>query len=582
MVDKNAPLLPQSELKTLYQEAVLPVGVSITEDGLFHQVATRDGKVRDQRLGDSFAFVAHFDMPDGKVKVGMAFPNHKGEIVLVLVPKSDIQSQLALNELADAGWTAGTLKGLRSRFCEMYASVAPDLPRYTVLECNGMQPGDQSFIMDACRIGPSNDRCVLPPKRYLGFSKAGTLDSWRDEVAAPCEEEPFFVMPICMSFAAPLKHIVLQQGATLNYIGRNSSGKTTGVKVAASVFIDPAHGVQSWDASEPAIDRMIERFSGFLLPIDEILAGLNPKQHLALLHRFAAQKTKQKAPGFGGGVKASVLALSTEEHDQSMSRPEMAVGGASARFFDIPIGNGPGGIFRTVTTVQDGAALSKRLAHAAGNNFGTALPAFMERLFEHNDWKDCLKQYFFHAQRKLVRDDDDATTLRGADVFAAIAAAGVMACDLDVTPWKPESVVTACEVVFDHWRRRHELLPRKADNIDPAERVAAAAAAVEIREKILRAIGTPNQTLSDLRAAGVNLAPSQSACPPFLYSRGSETAVCLTHARFLQLMGTQATSGLRFLKLASLLMINGNGDGYKLTVNIGPNKETASFIAIRL
>lgn len=581
MAGKNAPLLPQSELVALYNEVVLPFGVTITEDGAFHQVADKNGKVRDARLGDAFKFVAHFDMPDGMVHVGMAFPNHDGDIVLVVVPKSEIQSQLALDALADAGWTANMQRGLKSHFCDMYASVAVDLPRYSVVERNGMQDDDGTFVMDARRIGAKKICRVLPPERYLGFSQAGTVESWSNEVAAPCEEEPFLVMAICMGFAAPLKHVVLQQGAVLNFIGRTSTGKTTAVKVSASVFIDPSHGVQSWDASEPAIDRMIERFSSFLLPIDEILAGLNPKQHVALLHRFAAQKTKQKAPGFGGGVRASVLALSTEEHDQSMRRPEMAAGGGAARFFDIPIGTEAGGIFRTATTVQQGSAFSKRLAQACSTNFGTALPAFMEALFQ-QEWKRPLKEYFSHVQQKLVVDEDDALTLRGSDVFAAIAAAGLLACDLNITPWKPDSVLTACQTVFDCWRRRNELLPRKTDTIDPAERLAAATKGLEIKRTILATLEQPIPALSDLRDAGVNLDPNDAKCPAFLYTKGDEQAVCLSALRFRQIVGVQTPLHLRCLKLGSFLMINGSGDGYKLTVNVGPDKETASFIAIRL
>lgn len=570
-------LLEQAELEELFEKASVPDGCTLTTSHLAQEIKGRDGKVRTAVLGAPLLYVARFNTPNGSVQVGIAFLDQDGNLKLVVVPAGDLLRPAITTTLADAGWTMTDAPGVRKRLHAMYNSISAELPTYTIVEKNGMQPCNTTFVMDQRRFGANAERMVLGTKPF-GFQTNGSLESWKTNVAAPLGGEPLLAACVCMSFAAPIKHVLLQHGAVINLIGKTSTGKTTAVKLATSVFTNPKFGVNTWAATEAGLDDLVEKYSGFLLPIDEIKSGLNVKKTTTTLYRLAGQRTRHKANDYGGGVVTETLVLSTEEISGYVTRGDLAEDGGAVRFFDVPIGSHAGGIFRGATDVVTGAALAKALSAAAYENYGTPLIAFIERLL-HGDWISEARSTLTKTQDAFFDPELDALSLRGLDVFASFAAAGRLAVRMGVLPWTEDYVVAACKLMFDNWRSRENLRRPSFGTRDPANILASAAKAGDLIEKIKSALGDL-RPLNELRNSGLIFKPATDAsCPAFTHEHDGKAVICIGHSRFAGIVGPDNTaSALVALRAAGKLHVNSGGSGFKLSITIAGS--TKQFITI--
>lgn len=574
----NSKLLEDAELEKLFGDAPLPDGCSITGCHLVQEVKGRDGKVRPTVLGAPLLYVARFSTENGGVQVGIAFLDQDGNLKLLVVPAGDLLRPAITTTLADAGWTMTDTPGVRKRLHAMYNSISATLPAYQIVLKNGMQACNTAFLMDQRRFGASAQSMILDDSKHIGFRSGGSVESWKTNVAAPLRDEPLLAACLCMPFAAPIKHVLLQHGAVINLIGKTSTGKTTAVKIATSAFNDPKYGVNTWAATEAGLDDLVEKYSGFLLPIDEIKSGLNIKKASATLYRLAGQRTRQKANDYGGGVVTETLVLSTEEISGYVARGDLAEDGGAVRFFDVPIGDHAGGIFHSATDVVTGAAMAKSLSAASYQNFGTALPAFIERLLE-RDWVTEAGAILADTQSNFFDPELDGPSLRGLDVFATLAVAGRLAVRLDVLPWTEEYVLTACKLMFDNWRSREKLRRPTLGTRDVANVVANAAKAGDLIWKIKSALGDL-RPLNELRNAGVIFKPATDAtCPAFTHQHDGKEVICVGHSRFAGIVGPNNTASALFaLRAAGKLHVNNGGLGFKLSITIAGSTE--QFIAI--
>jgi len=573
----SSKLLEQTELEKLFENAPLPDGCSLIGSHLVQEIKGRDGKVRTTVLGAPLLFVARFNSPSGGVQVGISFLDQDGNLKLIVVPAGDLLRPAITTTLADAGWTMTDAPGVRKRLHAMYNSISAELPTYTIVQKNGMQSCNAAFVMDQRRFGPNAQRLVLGGAPF-GFQTSGSLESWKAKVAVPLCGEPLLAACLCMPFAAPIKHVLLQHGAVINLIGKTSTGKTTGVKIATSAFTNPKYGVNTWAATEAGLDDLVEKYSGFLLPIDEIKSGINIKKTTTTLYRLAGQRTRHKANDYGGGVVTETLVLSTEEISGYVTRGDLAEDGGAVRFFDVPIGNHAGGIFQGATDVVTGAALAKSLSTAAYENYGTPLPVFIERLLE-RDWIPEAQATLADTQRAFFSTELDALSLRGLDVFASFATAGRLAVRMDILPWTEDYVIAACKLMFDNWRSREELRPPTVGSRDPATILANAAKAADLISKIKTALGDI-RPLNELRAAGVALKPATDAtCPAFTHEHDGKDLMCVGDCRFATIVGAdKKLASLIALRAAGKLRVNKAGTGFKLSITIAGSTE--QFIAI--
>src|SRR3546814_3073270 len=75
----------------------------------------------------------------------------------------------------------------------------------------------------------------------VALAIAGTMNEWRAQVSAPCIGNSRLVLALSAAFAGPCLGLLDTEGGGFHLRGSSSSGKSTALAVAASVFGPPAY-----------------------------------------------------------------------------------------------------------------------------------------------------------------------------------------------------------------------------------------------------------------------------------------------------------------------------------------------------
>ena len=224
----------------------------------------------------------------------------------------------------------------------------------------------------------------------LGFHRAGKPESWQAGIK-PLFDFPRVVVGLLVSLSTPLLRILGAPNPVLSWSGKTSLGKTTSLRVAASVWgnpdeTQPTSVVRTWDATRVYLERARGLLHGIPLFLDE-----------TSLARDAARLVTQIIYGVGGGQgrgrgssrgmqrswMGTTALLSTGE--QPLTSFSVASSGTHARVLDLwgaPFGDG-----RRSDLVAD-------LQSCIFQNFGHAGPAFVRYLLRHReDWSPWRTEY---------------------------------------------------------------------------------------------------------------------------------------------------------------------------------------------
>lgn len=144
-------------------------------------------------------------------------------------------------------------------------------------------------------IGPDGDNVILQGSHYLtgGFAQAGTLAEWQEQVASLCAGNRRLVFAVCCALAAPLLRLTGTGGGGFHLRGESTDGKTTVMKVAASVCggTDYWH---SWRATGNALKGIASRHNDAVLPLDE-LREVDPREAGMIAYMLANGQGKGRA-----------------------------------------------------------------------------------------------------------------------------------------------------------------------------------------------------------------------------------------------------------------------------------------------
>jgi putative DNA primase/helicase len=156
------------------------------------------------------------------------------------------------------------------------------------------------------------------------FLVCGSLEGWRELVAKPSRTSCRLRLAIAAAFAAPLLRPLQLDSFGVNLFGDTSDGKTTALRVAASVpgLIGDDGGLPCWADSTPGIEALARGHRDCVMPLDETADGegtmpLEKKARMMtfLISRNRARKLSRiyERNHNLGNKEFRVLALSTSE-----------------------------------------------------------------------------------------------------------------------------------------------------------------------------------------------------------------------------------------------------------------------------
>lgn len=276
-------------------------------------------------------------------------------------------------------------------------------------------------------------------------SAADDLALWQDEVAALAMGNSRLVIALCAAFAGLAIGLLPGQGTFgVHLRGLSSTGKSTALAVAASIFGPASREIRNWRATDNGVEAMAESHHHRLLILDEI-AQIDPRAAAQVGYALGNGIGKQRASGAGRSrqpafwqlVFLSSGEISLEEKIAEWAGAPAMREGQVVRVMDLPADASQGfGLFDTLHGFSDGAALSDHFKAVTSRSTGDVALAFVERL-THNIAAARLS--LSDLQPRFLADhlvqDADGLSRRAFGNFALLAAAGEVAIGLGILPW---------------------------------------------------------------------------------------------------------------------------------------------------
>lgn len=289
------------------------------------------------------------------------------------------------------------------------------------------------------------------------FRQRGSIEQWVANVGQLCAGNSRAVFSVACAFTGPVMRAAGMESGGIHFRGDSSSGKTTVLRVAASVWGAPNY-MQRWRATDNALEAIASLHCDGLLILDE-LAQVDPKVAGDTAYLLANESGKARATRTGGSRARKtwrLLFLSAGEvglADHMSEGGKRVRAGQEARMADVPADAGAGnGAFENLHGFDGGSELSRALTQESAKYYGTVGRAWLVWLTERAaTLKKLTRDRAEAIARLIVPAQSGGQVQRVGARFALIAAAGELATEAGLTGWDKGEATRAASVCFNSW-----------------------------------------------------------------------------------------------------------------------------------
>lgn len=319
---------------------------------------------------------------------------------------------------------------------------------------------DKVFVFPNQTIGHEEEQVFFQSEvRSKDYRQSGTLNEWRTVVSTLCIGNSRLILAISSAFAAMLLHHSGIESGGIHFVGESSSGKTTALRVAASVF-GGANYLNRWRGTMNGLEALASLRSDTLLILDE-LAQIDAKEAGEVAYMLANGSGKIRAGKSGGSRQRQdwrLLFLSAGEvglAQHMMEANKKIRAGQEVRLIDIPAESEKGyGVFEDLHSFSSAAAFSNNLIKHSATYYGTPAISFLKKITKSEyliklpSLIKIICEAFLH---KHLPKDSNGQVYRVCERFGLIAAAGELATDLGITGWPSGEAEKATSSCFNVW-----------------------------------------------------------------------------------------------------------------------------------
>ena len=386
-----------------------PSGWRITEAGIVRR-GSRHGEAHDVLVAARPIVIASrsTDLETGQQWVEVAWLA-QGTWVRRRCPRSAIKIATELTRLSDNGAPVSQATAMDLvRFLDRFEQVnEPFLRSVRVTQSLGWKgkDGQLGFLLGHQHIRPPAEAPIdFQADDGIGdigraLHTRGTPEGWR-EVEAIARKYPKLMVAVYASLAPALLPILGAKGFNVDFAAVTSTGKTTALKVAASVWGSTdehaAEGlIRTWDTTATAIQRLAATLHNLPVLLDDTKRASNPQ--LVAQTLYLIPQGQGKARGNRTGLDRvehwHTVLMSTGEHPATTFRRD---GGANARtlqFWGPPLGK----------TTTETATDARRLQHLVAEHYGHLGRAFVLHLVREPQARETAQALYRDAQARWER-----------------------------------------------------------------------------------------------------------------------------------------------------------------------------------
>ncbi|CDZ77223.1 Superfamily II helicase [Legionella massiliensis] len=152
------------------------------------------------------------------------------------------------------------------------------------------------FVAASQTIGHSSEKVVFQNSHAVesAMSVSGTVENWRETIALLASGNSRLIFAISAAFAPALARIAGEDSGGFHFRGASSSGKSTALKVAASVWGNPQAYCRLWRSTTNDLEGLAALHNDGLLILDE-LSQMEPKETGEAAYLLANGQGKTRA-----------------------------------------------------------------------------------------------------------------------------------------------------------------------------------------------------------------------------------------------------------------------------------------------
>lgn len=376
------------------------------------------------------------------------------------IPMADLDGDGLIRKLRECGVTVVNRQKTKDRLILFFQECPPeDASAFRLTKKTGWH-GNSYVLGNGETIGCDAERFIYDDVKVKdpAAETAGTIEEWQQHMARYCKGNSRLMFAASAAFAAPLLHVLGAEGGGFNFVGNSSTGKSTAVMLAASVYGLPSKNVQGWRATANGLELLALKHNDAMLAMDEI-GEMNPKEIGEAAYMLANGQGKQR-------MKASAelrerltwrtLILSSGEltlADHMSEGGKRVRAGQEVRLADIPADAGAGyGLFENLHGFANGAEFSVQLKQNAERYHGVALRLFLKHVVESPETVKASHQKVATLFRaRYIPQGSSSQVCRLAERMILVATAGEFATECGLTGWENGEAIAAAGRCFESW-----------------------------------------------------------------------------------------------------------------------------------
>ena len=314
----------------------------------------------------------------------------------------------------------------------------------------------KAFVLPDTVIGPQSASVAYQSgeRGSEEYTLSGTLERWQAGTAALAVGNPLLVLALSAAFAGPVLARCNAESGGIHLIGDSSTGKTTAVESACSVWGGP-NFKRSWRTTSNGLEGAAALFNDSLLALDEI-SECDPRQVGEVVYMLGNGRGKQRA-GRTGSARAVARwrssVISTGERSIATTMTEgghRVKAGQSVRLLDVPAKR-TYGAWDNLHRYATGTAFSDALKIEAATHYGHGGRAFLEKLTRDHDDSFSAALDTIKGRDEFQAPGGEGQAKRAAGRFAVLALAGELATSYGITGWETGEAIKAAAVGFAAW-----------------------------------------------------------------------------------------------------------------------------------
>ena len=431
----------------------IPAGFSLSKDGLFFVSDKTNDTIK---ICDYISVEAFIRELDGSISRLIKLRDYRGDFSETIITSKMFANggDQAKVHLISKGFIM-KWNGVEKRKLMEYILLSIPNKEVKLVDCTGYC--GNAYLRPDQVIGNEDNVLLSTNLRDDAFGTKGSLEGWIQNVSIYCVGNSRLMFAASLAFASLLLNPCNVQSGGFHLAGTSSTGKTTCLRVASSIFGSPQY-LKTWRATDNALESLAFKRNDALLVLDE-LSEMSAQKAGNVAYMFSHGEGKDRL-GKDCNLRETfhwrTLFLSSGEVDLVAHLSEVdnkSKAGQEMRFISIPSNsiNRTNGLFENLHGFSDVSEFGKHLQDSSAKYYGYPSIEFVKHILKEGKIEEKYNDELKRLKIGYLPENPTSQDNRVFERFMFVGFAGELATRYGLTGWLPGEAYQSALTCFQSW-----------------------------------------------------------------------------------------------------------------------------------